>query len=303
MEINRNNLQNEEFIPFSEKETEIISTAGGIFRFQETSFDGLQFVKCNYSLLEKEKLHIHIEKEVLEMHFRLQGTSQIHRSKSPIHLEQGNNMLTYQRDDVQKVILNPVEYGTFLEIRIGKSQFEKFMHEDIVQSTRNLFSGSAHQITPTMRLLIADMTNNRYQGKMKALFLESKMTELFLLQLQQKSAIRPQSNTLKKSEIELLYAIKEYITRNKYNYLSLDQLSKQFGINKTKLMRGFKGIFGQTIYQYIVELKLNSAKSMLINEDKFVNEVAYEIGYKNPQHFVEAFKKRFGISPGKLKSK
>lgn len=46
---------------------------------------------------------------------------------------------------------------------------------------------------------------------------------------------------------------------------------------------------------------MQTAKDLLLEGSKNVNEIAYHIGYQNPQHFISAFKKKFGVSPGKMK--
>ncbi|WP_295230453.1 helix-turn-helix transcriptional regulator [uncultured Chryseobacterium sp.] len=67
-------------------------------------------------------------------------------------------------------------------------------------------------------------------------------------------------------------------------------------------MQGFKALFGCTVYQYIIELKMQTGRRLLFHTDNHINEIAHEVGYQNPQHFIAAFKRKFGISRGKLKN-
>jgi AraC-like DNA-binding protein len=46
---------------------------------------------------------------------------------------------------------------------------------------------------------------------------------------------------------------------------------------------------------------MEKAKEILSKRGMNISEVAYEVGYKNPQHFTVAFKKYFGYVPSKLK--
>ena len=75
------------------------------------------------------------------------------------------------------------------------------------------------------------------------------------------------------------------------------------GTNQQTLKKGFKELFGTTIWGYYNNLRMETAKDLLINQEKSIAEVADNIGYKNPQHFTVAFKKKYGILPSILKYK
>ncbi|MNK32332.1 Regulatory protein PchR [compost metagenome] len=280
-----------------------MSDAGGILHFQETSFDGLQFIQCDYHLQEMEHVSIDVEDEVLEMHFRLRGASSIYRNDAPTDLKQENNMLTFLNNQKQEVCMLPVENGKFYEIRVGVSHFEKLML-DFYASTPGAFNGKPCCISPKMNAIIAQINAVCYTGKMKALFLEAKMTELFLLQLEQHQKLSSGKHlAIKQTDKGKIQDAKQLIVEHLDEFITISRLAEMVGINQRKLMQGFKEIFGYTIYQYISELKMETARDLLINSDKNVNEIAYHIGYQNTQHFISAFKKRFEISPGKLKNK
>ncbi len=52
-----------------------------------------------------------------------------------------------------------------------------------------------------------------------------------------------------------------------------------------------------TVFEYITTQRLNLAFQYLRDTEKTSAEIAYEIGYKTPQHFNNAFKRQFGITP------
>ena len=53
------------------------------------------------------------------------------------------------------------------------------------------------------------------------------------------------------------------------------------------------------VFGYLLEHKLDHARVLLDSAKFQVNEVAYQIGYANPSHFIAAFKKKFGVTPKK----
>ena len=97
-----------------------------------------------------------------------------------------------------------------------------------------------------------------------------------------------------------MYA-REYIMNNLETPPGLSELAKIVGINEYKLKRGFKEIFGNTVFGYLSDARLEIAKNDLLESKKTVSGISSELGYSSVQHFSSAFKKKFGLSPNKLK--
>jgi AraC-like DNA-binding protein len=84
-------------------------------------------------------------------------------------------------------------------------------------------------------------------------------------------------------------------------HFSLRGRYRRVGLNEYKLKRGFRELFGTTVFAYLSEQRLALAKRMLLDTDKTAAEIAFELGYATPQHFSAAFKKRFGVSPKSMR--
>ncbi|MEP7195196.1 MAG: AraC family transcriptional regulator [Saprospiraceae bacterium] len=81
----------------------------------------------------------------------------------------------------------------------------------------------------------------------------------------------------------------------------LPEIAKQVGLNEYQLKVGFKEIYGNSPYQYVLDYKLEIARQLLSKQEMQVNEVADKIGYTNVSHFITAFKRKYGITPKKYK--
>lgn len=92
---------------------------------------------------------------------------------------------------------------------------------------------------------------------------------------------------------------KEFLLKNMESPPSLKELAKQAGLNEYQLKVGFKEIYGNTVYGFLLDHKLDHSRAILDSAKYQVNEVAYQIGYTNPSHFIAAFKKKFGVTPKK----
>ena len=62
---------------------------------------------------------------------------------------------------------------------------------------------------------------------------------------------------------------------------------------------GFKQIYGDTVYGFLFDYKMEYARRLLDSGSYNVNEVGLKIGYSTASHFIAAFKKKFGTTPKK----
>jgi AraC-like DNA-binding protein len=154
-------------------------------------------------------------------------------------------------------------------------------------------------ITPVMKHILAQIRDCRYAGTLKRLFVEAKVIELLTLQISQINALQTNKKVLKKGDIDKLNEIKELLLKNIHSPYSIEELSKIAGINRTKLQEGFKELFGTTIFGYITDIRLEEARRSILDGsgETTIAEIAAKSGYKNPQHFTAAFKRKFGFLP------
>lgn len=93
-----------------------------------------------------------------------------------------------------------------------------------------------------------------------------------------------------------------YINNNYMSRLDMLEISSNTFQSPNILNRNFKNILGMTVPQYITEFKMNMAKKLLcLNDNLTVQEVAIKVGIPSKSYFIQQFKKRFGITPGKFR--
>jgi AraC-like DNA-binding protein len=80
---------------------------------------------------------------------------------------------------------------------------------------------------------------------------------------------------------------------------SLQTLSDEIDLSLSKLKEGFKQLYGDTVYGYLLSHKMEEARRMLESGKYNVNEVGLKIGYSTSSHFIAAFKKKYGTTPKK----
>lgn len=99
--------------------------------------------------------------------------------------------------------------------------------------------------------------------------------------------------------VRKIKSAKEHLMKRSDDPPGLRELAKLAGLNEFQLKVGFKKVYGNTVYGYLLDHKMDQAR-ILLDTGKFqVNEVAYKIGYSNPSHFITAFKNKFSVTPKK----
>ena len=149
--------------------------------------------------------------------------------------------------------------------------------------------------------LLSQIIQNKYSGAVQKLFLESRVLELMAWQLDEclnaGSACGQDQHRLKKYDIERITAAREMLLKDFENPPTVAMLAKLVGINEKKLKSGFKQVFGQPVFEYFRDYRLERAREMLVSGGVTVSEIAYQIGYQSLSHFSRAFRERYGLNP------
>ncbi|MBN1673373.1 MAG: helix-turn-helix transcriptional regulator [Kiritimatiellae bacterium] len=97
------------------------------------------------------------------------------------------------------------------------------------------------------------------------------------------------------------YAL-DHLERHLDRSVNLDELAALVGLSRRTLTRRFRGATGKSIAKYHLDARLRLAASILkTNPDIRLHEVAGTLGFYDEFHFSRAFKRHFGLSPGRTK--
>lgn len=149
--------------------------------------------------------------------------------------------------------------------------------------------------------LVRQIMDCPFDGLVRRLYMEGKLLELAAVYLNE--MIREEDKTaaapkLSREDVESLERIRSLLDESFAEPLTISELAKAFYINEYKLKSGFKELYGQSPYSYVLDRRMHTAR-LLLDENKMkVKEVAGMVGYTNISHFIEAFRKKFGVNPG-----
>jgi two-component system, response regulator YesN len=91
--------------------------------------------------------------------------------------------------------------------------------------------------------------------------------------------------------------IKDFIQRNSDKIISLDDVSKIVFLSPKYLSRVFKEMTGTGFKDYILKIKTDEAKKLLVETGHTINEIASKLGYKNAESFIRLFKNETNMTP------
>ncbi len=94
----------------------------------------------------------------------------------------------------------------------------------------------------------------------------------------------------------ILRRLREAIEDDPCARLDLKTLSRESGYSKSHLIRLFHGI-GRTPHQYILDLRLEKARVLMLKRPFSLMDIAYECGFSSHAHFTRVFRQRFRMTP------
>lgn len=84
--------------------------------------------------------------------------------------------------------------------------------------------------------------------------------------------------------------------------LTLGQIARRTGLNRTKLAKGFRELYQCSVAEALSERRLAEARRQLRSTDLPVGIIGYRSGYLNNASFARAFGRRFGVSPSDFRA-
>jgi len=306
--------------PLVTERREIYSFPFGDAEMVQMAFSGIYIVYGDMMLYETKRLRYEITGEIdlVEMHFTLQGDGSMknllsgkeHRFKANEHnmhytpLFAGTGQYGGKLDRYKFV---EVHFTTRFFLELAKDSSPALMEfaEKVANGNEQELSRENMPISFAMHQCLHDIMNVKVTGGLKLLFLQSKCIELLTLQAQmyEDAARAPQTPSLivkPGHDTESIHFAKDYLLEHAAQPPSLTELARVAGINEFKLKQGFKALYNNTVFGYLADYKLTQARDLLMR-NVTIKDVADRLGYSSVQHFNSAFRKKFGIPPGKLK--
>lgn len=148
--------------------------------------------------------------------------------------------------------------------------------------------------------LVKQATDAREDNDLGTFYRRLKVHELLYLVFEklQKRETQPHS-AIHKDDVEKLFLIRTAVLSDLSIQPSLPALAKMVGFGETKMRDLFKQVFGDSIYNYYQQARMDEAAFLLKHGGLSVSETGYQLGFANLSHFARLFEKYHGITPKK----
>jgi AraC-like DNA-binding protein len=251
----------------------------------------------------------HVNTGLIQFHFGLKGSAKFifNQGNYALELKEEKSLLLYnpQKELPLQMEIEPKSW--VISVLVSIKKFHGLFSEQaehipfLSDENRDKKYYGEENISPSMAIVLNQMFHYSLNPSIKNMYYKGKGYELLSLffnrnedpNAEQCPFLIDEENVLK------LKKAKQIVIANMAEPPGLQELADQVGLNLKKLKMGFKQIYGDTVYGFLFDYKMEHARRLLDSGSYNVNEVGLKIGYSTASHFIAAFKKKYGTTPKK----
>lgn len=152
-----------------------------------------------------------------------------------------------------------------------------------------------HKLTQKMLQMLQIYQSN---DDWKALQLRSVMYEILYILVKDFKVDKESIIDVKTQKYEERYKrILEYIKKNYTEEITLRDTAEHFGLSQEHFSRSFKNYVGQTFTAYVKSLRVDKARTLLLESNLNIIDIATEVGEPDAKAFIRDFKKEYSVTP------
>jgi len=209
--------------------------------------------------------------------------------------------------------MDKVESVDFLSFVFSSTLLEQFVKSRITNHTLSdeiLSFAHEHSFSRTVplcnrtRMALESLLNHNYSGNLENIFVnaQTQMLLLYSLDCMEKKELDVVTHKFLANEAdrEKINAARGILLQHIGEPITIKALSRKVAMNECYLKKGFKEMFGTTIFDFYQSQRMEHAKYLLYEKGLTVTEVSILLGYSSISHFSTAFKKHTGLKPCEL---
>ena len=271
--------------------------------------DGFYVLKIQNDGIHNQTVTREIDSSFIQFHFCLKGSAKFvfNEGRYALEVNEDNSLLLYntQVDLPLNLVLNTNSWmvSIIMTIRKFHSLFSKeadyipFLSSD--NKDKKYYSQVA--VSPAIAVVLSQVMNYNLHRSIKELYIKGKVYELISLYFNKSedADVEQCPFLVDEDNVKRIRNAKEIIISRMAEPPSLQELSEEIGLSLKKLKEGFKQIYGDSVYSFLFDYKMEYARKMLESGKHNVNEVGLKVGYSTSSHFIAAFKKKYSTTPKK----
>ena len=258
--------------------------------------------------LKMVKVERNINCSYIQIHFSIQKNLKLffNQGRYNIEVEEGKSMLLYNPVQDLPMDIELAPGGNMVSVLISIEKLHTFFTPEagiihfLSEENKSKKYYADKSISSGESIVLSQIMSHKVQPIMEKLYLKAKIYELLSIYFQPRDNAANNCPFLEQEEnVEKIRKAKSIIIERMAEPPTLNELAEEVELPVHYLKDGFKQIYGDTVFNFLWEYKMEYSRRKLDTHKYNVSEVAYEIGYSTPSHFIAAFKKKFGITPKK----
>jgi AraC family transcriptional regulator len=203
--------------------------------------------------------------------------------------------------DVLSFRFSPVHLLQFVKSnQLGVNLSDNVLHFKHPSSFSKILS-----LCSRIRMVLEGLLNHNYADSLENIFINAQTQMLLLYSLEcmlgEKEVEEFQCKFLSNgADREKINLAREILLEHIGEPLTIRELSRKVAINECYLKKGFKELFGSTIFDFYQSQRMEHARYLLYEKGLSVTDVSVMLGYSSISHFSTAFKKHTGLKPCEL---
>ena len=271
---------------------------------------GFYILKFNNESEENQLFRREVSANYIQFHFCVKGNASFSFNNGNYRLPilENNSLLLYNPQRELPIEVSIQGHSWVLSVLIPIKKFH------------SLFSSEAHYITflsdenkdrkyykdgkisPSMAIVLNQLVNFNLHPSIKSLYFKGKAYELLSLYFNREEDVDVEQCPFLVDEhnVAKIKKAKEIVIFRMAEPPTLQELADEIQLPINKLKEGFKQIYGDSVFSFLFDYKMEVARQLLASGSHNVNEVGLKVGYSTASHFITAFKKKFGTTPKKF---
>ena len=250
-----------------------------------------------------------VDQEFIQFHFCSKGQMNFsfNQGNYSFPLSDGHSILLFNPQKILSIDLEMAPQTWLVSILISVTRFHSLFSSDADHISFLSPENSSKKYYDTLpfkssiAVVLSQILQAKVHDSMKELYFKGKVYELLSLYFNKSEdpSLEQCPFLIDEENVQKIRRAKDIILERMTDPPSLENLSVEIGLSLKKLKEGFKQLYGDTVYSYLLDHKMEEARRMLDSQKFNVNEVGLKLGYSTASHFIAAFKKKYGTTPKK----
>lgn len=267
--------------------------------------EGFSMVKLDNQSSEVLSYAKEIDNTHIQLHFSTHQLGQLHYGpRYAIDVKENTSLLLYNPNQNLPINLTLQPKGKYVIFIVAIKVFHSFFSQvaelihflDEENKDKKYYVDKV--LTPSEALVLNQIFTDQANNTLPMLYTKAKVYELLSLyfsKTQENNQSCPFLDT--EENVEKIKKAKQIVISNIAEPPSLQELADEVGLSLSKLKEGFKHIYGESVFNFLLDYKLEYARKMLLTKQYNVSEISLQVGYSTASHFISAFKKKYGTTP------